>query len=131
MTPSTQTSPVSAIQDVAPLFLFEVTLDWNSSNSEEGDYSANVWARDEDHAVRLLAEEMADHKHSYCTTDEERARFVERRVENAASHAAIRVASSVLTDCADLLKGPTGEMTAEAAADFATISAILKKYGAQ
>lgn len=131
MTQASQTSPLSAIQDVAPLFLFEVTLAWNSSNSEEGDYSDNVWARDEDHAVRLLAEEMADHKHSYCTTDEERARFVERKVENAASHAAIRVASNVMSDCEDLLKGPTGEMTAEAAADLATISAILKKHGAR
>ena len=128
---TTTDAAVSETLDNAPLFLFEVTLDWNSSNSDEGDYSANVWARDEDHAVRLLAEEMADHKHSYCDTDEERARFVERRIENAASHAAIRVASTVLSDCKDLLEGPNEELTADAAADYATIAAILKKYGAQ
>lgn len=122
---------VTETLDNAPLFLFEVTLDWNSSRSDEGDYSSNVWARDEAHAISLLAEEMAEHPHSYCTTDEDRKRFVERRVENASNHAAIRVASNVLTDCVDMLNGPTGEMTADAAADYATISAILKKYGAQ
>lgn len=132
MTQATHTDvAVSEALDNAPLFLFEVTLDWNSSRSDEGDYSSNVWARDEDHAVRLLAEEMADHPDSYCTTDEDRKRFIERRVENASHHAAIRVASTVLTDCVDLLNGPTGEMTADAAADYVTLSAILKKYGAQ
>lgn len=122
---------VSETLDNAPLFLFDVTLDWNSSNSDEGSYSSKVWGRDEDHAVRLLAEEMADHKHSYCSTDAERERFVERRVENAPHYAAIRVASTVLNDCTELLKGPTEELTADAAADYATIAAILKKYGAQ
>ena len=130
MTHAIQTASSPEILVGEQLFLFEVTLEWNSSNSDEGDYSTNVWARDEEHAVRLLAEDMAHHKHSYCTTDEERERFIERRVENAASHAAIRVASNVLSDCEDLLKGPTEELTAEAAADFAAISAILKKYGA-
>lgn len=130
MTQSTQPTALSAALAAAPLFLFEVTLAWNYSNADEGDYQSNVWARDEDHAVRELAQEMAEHKHSYCTTDEERARFVQRKVDNAPSHAAIRVASGVMSDCEALLKGPTDVMSAEAAADFAALSAILKKYGA-
>lgn len=130
MTQGTQSNVATSAEAEVPLTLFAVTLPWNRNNPDEGDYSAPVWARDEDHAVRALAEEMANHSDSGCETEASRAKFAQAKVDFAPSYAAIRVASSALSDCRDLLAGPNREMTAEAAADFAALSAILKKYGA-
>ncbi len=44
----------------AALQLFKVTLNWNPDDYSEGDYCNWVWATDSDHAIRLIAEEMAD-----------------------------------------------------------------------
>ncbi len=55
---------------------FSVTLPWNPSDADEGTYATTVWADNCDEAVRLVAEEMAEHPDGGCGTDEERAEYV-------------------------------------------------------
>lgn len=132
MTQSTINTPeTEAAPSALDLTLFVVTLDWNVNNHEEGDYSDKVWARDEKEAVKFLAEEMAEHNDSGCETDAEREEFVKSTVASAHTHAAMRVTSTIITDCNELLAGPENKLSAEAAADLAALTAILKKYGAR
>jgi len=131
MTQSTQPTALStATPAEAPLFLYRVTLPWNDNNDEEGDYCDKAWARNPDHAIELIARDMANESASGCRTDAERDEFVANAIASAGTYAAERVGANILSDCRELMVGAANEMSAEAAADFATLSAILKKYGA-
>lgn len=54
--------------------LYTVTLAWGGD--DEGTYTTNVWANDEQHAVRLTAEEMADSGDVEFDTPEEREEWI-------------------------------------------------------
>ena len=113
----------------APLQLFSVELDWNPSNDEEGTYASQVWAKDEDDAIRELATEMAEHSDSGCETQEARDKFIQRTIESADPYAAVRVSDEIVSGLTGLLKGPTGEMTDESQKDLDAIMGVLGKYG--
>lgn len=55
---------------------FTVTLPWNPSNQDEGDYCVTVLADDTTAAVLAAAEEMAEVREVSFVTDEERAAFI-------------------------------------------------------
>lgn len=112
------------------LKLFEVTLPWNPSDSEEGDYCVNTWAKSEDAAIRNVAEEMADHPDSGCQTDNERKQFVEGLIPATRGGVTpVRlVKDSVLSDIEDLLKGEQETLTAAAKRDLAAIKKIVARY---
>lgn len=103
-----------ATQD-APLQLFKVTLNWNPDDSSEGDYCNWTWARDHDHAIRQIAEEMADHEDSGIQDDETRSDFIENLIDDAKDRADAveRVVDGLLSDLEQLLMGPAGQMTFE------------------
>ena len=125
-----QAAAITTPPTEAPLFLYRVTLAWNNNNNEEGDYCDKAWARSPSHAIVLIARDMADHSDSGCTTDAERDLFVANVIASAGTYAAERVGANLLSDCRELMAGSENDMSAEAAADFATVSALLKKYGA-
>lgn len=111
------------------LSLYLVTLPWGSEDSDTGDYSAKVWAKNEANAVLSLAEEMAQ-ENSELKSDAERAAFVAETVSHAGHYTAEEVAPAVVDGVLELLKGPTGKLSDAAKADFETITATLKKYTA-
>lgn len=113
-----------------PLRLFVVTLPWNPSNEEEGDYSNKTRAVDEEAAVLAIAQEMSHHPDSGCRTDAERKAFVKTLVEEAGSYAAEDVGARLLVDAHELMKGGGGGLTAQAQADFDAVAEILERYGA-
>lgn len=115
----------------APLQLFTVTLDWNASDSSQGDYQVNSWALNPDQAILNVAEEMADHEDSGLEENDEegRAEFINSIVENAGPYAVTTVANVVLSNVHDLLAGPTCTLEGEAAKDYEAIKTILMKYG--
>jgi hypothetical protein len=112
-----------------PLRLFVVTLPWNPSDEEEGDYSNKTWAVDDDAAIRNIAEEMADSGEKHHDSDEERDQFVKTLVEAAGPYAAECVGDRLLTDVHDLLTGTDDTISHAAKADFDTIAAVLVNYG--
>lgn len=114
------------------LKLFTVTLAWNPSNSEEGDYSVNVWATDEDAAIRSVAEEMADHPDAGIDEgdDQRRAEFIENIAGAAGTYAAEDVGAGLIATVSEFLAGPSGEMSDEAKKDFEVVKTILARYGA-
>lgn len=59
---------------------FNVTLPWNPSDAEEGDYATTVWAESHAEAVRTAAEEMAAAGEKQFDTDEERNDYVDELV---------------------------------------------------
>lgn len=124
---------VSGEREVAaqyqPLKLFVVTLAWNPRDSGEGDYCDTIWAENDDQAVQLLAEEMANHPNSGTETAKDRARFVANAIEQASNHAALCVASQTASHLRDLFAGPGRVLGEEAIADLATIRSVLAKYG--
>lgn len=131
MSTLTKTTAKRRTSTKSALKLYLVTLDWNGNNDEEGDYCDKVWAKNADQAIKKLATDMAWHDDSGCETAKERKQFIADTVASAGPYAASLVASTVLSNCQDLMAGPKNEMSAVAAADFATIAAILKKYGAE
>ena len=42
------------------LTLYRVTLDWDRNDAEQGDYCSNVWAVDQQAAIKAIAGEMSD-----------------------------------------------------------------------
>lgn len=87
-----------------PLQLFNVTLDWEPGDDEQGDYATSVWAVDEDDAIRRVAEEMADSGEVEHDTNEERAAYIERVIEGAGQYAAERVQDALIRDLGNFLK---------------------------
>jgi hypothetical protein len=112
-----------------PQQLFLVTLDWNRYNQELGDYATTVWAADEKEAIRLVAEEMAEHEDSGCETDAERAEFVANRIAEAGQFAAELVGASLPNKIRELLAGPRSKMTKKAERHYERILALLAVYG--
>lgn len=112
------------------LSLFRVTLAWNPNNATEGDYSANVWARNHDGAVRKLAEEMADNPDSRLDGPDDAARrqFIGDIVAGAGPYAASSVAAELLDNLGSLFAGPDQTMDGRSQSDLDTIKAILKQY---
>ena len=110
--------------------LFCVTLDWNPSNSEEGDYQSNIWARDEEEAIRNIAEEMADSGDVTFESDADRTAFIKTLIDGAGPYSAVEVASGVLSDVHELMTAGADGLSPEAVADFKAVAAILAKYGA-
>lgn len=84
--------------------LFCVTLEWQSGDRGQGDYSVSVWAVDEDDAIRQVAEEMADSGEMSFETDAERAEYIQGVIDGAGQFAAERVKNRVLSDLNNLLK---------------------------
>lgn len=113
-----------------PMKLYRVTLDWQQNDPEQGDYCVNVWASDDDNAIRLVAEEMAAHEDSGCETDDERAAFVAARIAEAGPYGAEEVARSILYTVRMLMAGPAANMSATAERDYERIAALLDNYGA-
>lgn len=83
--------------------LYNVTLDWEPGDDEQGDYGTSVWARNEDEAIRLVAEEMADSSEVEHDDDADRAAYIERVIEGAGQFAAELVEDAVDRDLANLL----------------------------
>lgn len=83
--------------------LYNVTLDWEPGDDEQGDYATSVWALNEDEAIRLVAEEMADSSEVEHENDADRAAYIERVIEGAGQFAAELVADAVDRDLANLL----------------------------
>ena len=108
--------------------LFKVTLPWNPSDSEEGDYCNWTWARSEEKAVRQIAQEMAEHRDSGTRTKREREEYVDLLVEEAAPHATECIQDGILADAEQLLKGRNGSLTAAAREDLDTIKRIVSRY---
>ena len=57
-----------------------VTLPWNPSDSSEGEYATTVWAVDDESALQLAAEEMADSGEKSFDSAEEKAEYVRELV---------------------------------------------------
>lgn len=112
------------------LTLFRVTLDWQQNDPEQGDYCTSVWAKDDDEAIRLVAEEMADHPDAGCDTKKERADFAAARIAEAGPYGTESVAAGLLRNIETLIAGPDRNMTKPGRQDYALIETILKKYGA-
>lgn len=112
-----------------PLRLFSVTLPWNPSDEEEGDYANKTWAVDEGAAVRNIAVEMSEHSQSGCETQEERDRFVASLIEAAGPYAADSFGDRILNDVYELLKGTDDAISQAAKADYDAVAAIMVKYG--
>ncbi len=112
------------------LQLFEVTLPWNPDDPDEGDYQTSVWARDADHAIRLAAEEMSQENEANIPEDDAEAQqeFVDNLVEQAGDYAAVSIADKMSGTLRDLMAGPTGELSPQAAADLDTVLGVLAKY---
>lgn len=110
----------------AALQLFKVTLNWNPDDYSEGDYCNWVWATDSDHAIRLIAEEMADHEDSGIQDDETRGDFIESLINDAKNRGGVveRVIDGLLSDLEQLLMGPAGEMTFEISRKLKAIKQI-------
>ncbi|CAE6795334.1 hypothetical protein R70006_05046 [Paraburkholderia domus] len=85
------------------LDLYNVTLDWEPGDEEQGDYATSAWARSEDEAIRRVAEEMANSNEVSFDTDEERAEYIERVINGAGPFAAELVKNAVTRDLGDLL----------------------------
>lgn len=115
-----------------PLRLFSVTLPWNPSNSEEGDYGDTVWAGSHDEAIRAIASDMADHHDSGVDEGDEKAkaRYIDILIENAGQFAAEDLGAGLVNRVSEYMAGPSGTMTDEAQKDFETVKAILARYGA-
>lgn len=64
------------------LTVFDVTLPWNPSDVSEGDYATSVSAENQDQAVRLVAEEMADSGAKVFDNDEEREDYIRALVDD-------------------------------------------------
>lgn len=111
------------------LRLFCVILDWNPDNAEEGDYSDSVWAKDEDEAIALIAEEMADSGEEEFDTEAKRQEFIDGIIAGAGLYAATLVANDLPRSIEMLLAGPSSEMTPRAKKDYAKVMGILAKYG--
>lgn len=122
---------LQALKEVNKPTLFTVTLDWNPNDTDEGDYCTSVWATDQDTAIRLVAEEMADHQESPVEEGDDQGRedYIQELIDNAGSYAAESVADSLVSTVRDLISGPAGEMSSPARQDFEAIMAILVKYG--
>lgn len=112
------------------LVLFAVTLDWGDPGSDEGDYATWVWAEDDEQAVGLVAEEMANSGEKTFDTDAERAEYIKALVATAGTYAVQKVSARVFPEIEMLMKGPAGELTADAQRDFASIKALIAKHGA-
>lgn len=108
-----------------------MALDWNSDNAEEGDYSIDVWATDPDSAIRITAEEMADHPDSGIVEDDVAGRqaFIDDHVRAAGPYAAVSVADGILNILQDIMSGPERSMSTQARADFDIIRSTLAQYG--
>lgn len=111
------------------LTLFSVTLNWGDPGSDEGDYATWVWAEDDEQAIRLVAEEMADSGEKTFDTDAERDEYIKALAATAGPSAAQKVSARVFPEIEMLMKGPAGELTADAERDFASIKALIAKYG--
>src|SRR5438093_1353370 len=100
--------------------LYAVTLDWNPNNREEGKYSANVWTTSHEAAIRMVAEEMADHPDSEVTEgdDARREEFIGNIIDGAGQFAAESVAQNLMAHFREFLAGPTCEMSSQAESDF-------------
>lgn len=110
------------------LKLFSVLLDWAAPGSDEGDYSTWVWAENDDEAVRLVANEMADSDEKEFDTDDERDEYADSVICNAGPYAASEVTATIGPELEMLLKGPEGEWTPETQCDFDSIKSVLAKY---
>jgi hypothetical protein len=113
------------------LTLYRVTLDWCYGDPEQGDYCSSVWAEDDDAAIRLVAEEMADSGEVELDTPDERDEFIADRIAEAGPYGAEEVAASLLFTVRTLMAGPKNEMTADAQRDYERIAALLSRYGAK
>lgn len=100
-----------------PLELFNVTLDWEQGDDEQGDYATATWALDEDDAIRQVAEEMADSGEVHHETDADRTAYIQRVIAGAGPYAAERVIDTIRSDLGNLL--------AERPDALAAIKAIL------
>ena len=118
------------------LRLFDVTLDWNADEPEEGDYGTTVWATSSDEAVRRAAEEMVDSGEielpregspGYASV---RERHIRRIADGATIYAAIDVSARILRDIEQILAGPGDEARNSVAfkTDFEVMRGILRKY---
>lgn len=88
---------------VERLELFNVTLDWEPGDDEQGDYSTSVWAINSDDAIRRVAEEMADSGQLSHGSAQERGSYIESVVAGASQFAAELVKDTVSADLANLL----------------------------
>ena len=93
------TSSAEAATIPEPQYLFVVTLPWNPSNDDEGDYCDSRWAANEEAAVRDLAVEMSEHRDSGATTDQEREEYVAMLMETSEEAGFESFASESLTEC--------------------------------
>lgn len=116
-------------QTTEPNRLFMVTLDWNSSNAEEGDYADKTWAPNVDAAIRNIAEEMADSGEVDHESEDERTKFIEALIAGAGPYAAQEVSLGILSDVHELMTGGEDDLSPEAIADYKVIAAIMAKYG--
>jgi hypothetical protein len=91
-----------------PLNLFNVTLDWEPGDNEQGDYATSVWAVDHDDAIRRVAEEMADSGEVQHDSSTERAEYIERVIRGAGQYAASLVEDTLSNDLENLLKDRPG-----------------------
>ncbi|WP_425952944.1 hypothetical protein [Ralstonia pseudosolanacearum] len=94
------------------LQLFNVTLDWEPGDEEQGDYATSVWAVDSDDAIRRVAEEMANSGEVCFDSDELRSEYIERVVNGAGQFAAELVKDSLDYDLGNLLKDRPDALTA-------------------
>lgn len=110
--------------------LFCVTLDWNPSNSEEGDYQSNTWAPTEEEAIRNIAEEMADSGQVTFDSEADRIEFIKALIDGAGPYSAAEVSSSLLSDVHELMTAGEDDLSPAAMEDFKAVAEILAKYGA-
>lgn len=122
-------SKKSSNKAVPKLNLYNVTLDWNPADAEEGDYCESVWAEDADKAIVLIAEEMAYSGEKEFDTDAERQAFIDEVVGGAGPQAAVLVARNLPREIERQLAGPECEMSPAAKKDYAKVMAILAKHG--
>lgn len=87
---------------------YRVTLPWNPNDDEEGTYCDTVQAANVDDAYRALAEDMAAHKDSECTTDEERANYIQALLDCGTGSA--DNVSDLLVSCIETVFGIRGNV---------------------
>lgn len=87
-----------------PLKLFNVTLDWEPGDDEQGDYATSVRAINHDDAIRRVAEEMADSGEVVHNSDADRQQYIQRVIDGAGQYAAELVEDTLAYDLENLLK---------------------------
>lgn len=110
-----------------PMKLYSVTLDWNPNNKEDGDYCDWIWAKDEDSAIRGIAEQMVDGDSAGdedLTTAELRGR-IDSIVAGARPYAAEDISLRLGPEIERFMQGPKGKQSPALETKIAQIKKLI------